>query len=154
MKAIWRTSQPNPPPPPKKKSPPEKNSLYFRKWIFLALILKKFLYSLKRKLFLYFLKRKLFLYFQKRNPALFRTSSKNKRNPPRENSLYFRKWKPQNGNSKKLLFFQEVTCKARKTNKKYALKKFLVSCDVFAIFTSVEHMVEQISYEAKNKTQI
>ena len=30
---------------------------------FLALILKKFLYFLKRKLFIYFLKRKLFLYF-------------------------------------------------------------------------------------------
>ena len=38
------------------------------------------------KKFLYFLKRKL--------------------------SLYFRKRKPRNGNSKKLLVFQEVTCKA------------------------------------------
>ena len=33
-----------------------KNSLYFRKWNFLALILKNFLYFLERKLFLYFLK--------------------------------------------------------------------------------------------------
>ena len=53
---------------------------------------------------------------------------------------------------KKLLMFQEVTCKARKTNKQSALKNFLVSYDVFAIFTSVEYM--EISYEAKNKTQI
>ena len=58
-------------------------------------IKKKFLYFLKRKLFLYFLKRKLFLYFRKWNPALFTPSSKNKRNPPQENFLYFRKRKPR-----------------------------------------------------------
>ena len=64
----------------KKKSIPKKNSLYFRKWNFLALILTKFLYFLKRRLFLYiqngaseknsyvFLKRNLFLYFRKRKP--------------------------------------------------------------------------------------
>ena len=34
-------------------------SLYFGKWNFLALILKNFLYFLKRNLFLYFGKRKL-----------------------------------------------------------------------------------------------
>ena len=45
---------------------PEKNSLYFCKWNFLALISKKVSYFLKSKLFLYFLKRKLFLYFLKR----------------------------------------------------------------------------------------
>ena len=44
------------------------------------------------KKFLYFLKRKLLLYFQK-NPGLFSPSSKNKNNPPRENVLYFTKWK-------------------------------------------------------------
>ena len=66
------TSQPKPP-----KNP--KNSLHFRKWKILALILKKFLYSLKRKLFLYFLKIKLFLYFRKWNPAHFSPSSKNKK---------------------------------------------------------------------------
>ena len=35
--------------------------------------------------------------------------------------------------TKNFLIFQEVTCKAPETNKKSALKKFLVSCDVFVI---------------------
>ena len=53
-----------------------KKSLYFRKWNFLALILKKFLY---------FLKRKLFLYLQKWNPALFSPSSKNNKSHLKKN---------------------------------------------------------------------
>ena len=40
---------------------------------------------------------------------------------------------------KKLLIFQEGTDKAPKTNKKSARKKFLVSFDVFVIFTVVKH---------------
>ena len=64
--------------------------------------------------------------------------------------LYFRKQKPRN--SRKLFIFQEVTCKARKTKKKSALKTFLVSYEDFAIFTSVEHI--EIPCEAKNKTDI
>ena len=40
---------------------------------------------------------------------------------------------------KKLLMFQKGTYKTPKTNKKSALKKFLVSCEVFVIFTSVKH---------------
>ena len=79
----------------KKKINPEKNSLYIRKWNFLALIIKKFLYFLKIKLFSYFHKRKLFLYFWKWNPALFSPGSKNKKIHPRENFLYFRKGKPR-----------------------------------------------------------
>ena len=46
-----------------KKIYSEKDSLYFRKWNFLALILKKFRKRKPRKKFIYFLKRKLFLYF-------------------------------------------------------------------------------------------
>ena len=101
-------------------------------------------------------------------PNTFHAKLKNKRNPLEENFLYFRKWKPQNnflcflkrkhflyfrkrkpqnGNSEKLLLFQEVYCKARK--KKFLLKTFLVSCNVLAIFASVEHM--EITCEAKNK---
>ena len=61
----------------------------------------------KIKNVLYFLKRKLFLYFRKWNPAIFKSSSKNKIIiiiiiHPKEISytiilnffLYFRKWKP------------------------------------------------------------
>ena len=39
----------------------------------------------------------------------------------------------------------------KKKKKKSAMKKFLVSYDVFAIFTSVKH--KEIPCEAKNKTQ-
>ena len=64
----------------------EKNFLFFRKWNFLALILK---------VFLCFLERKLVFYFEKWNPALFSQSSKNKiKNLRQENFLYFRKRKP------------------------------------------------------------
>ena len=43
LRATWTTSQPEPKKKKKKKkNPPEKNSLYFPKWNFLALILKKF----------------------------------------------------------------------------------------------------------------
>ena len=59
------TSQPKPK-KKIKKNPPRKNSLYFWKWNCLALMLKRYLYFLKRKLFLYFPKRKLCLYFLKR----------------------------------------------------------------------------------------
>ena len=55
------------------------NSLYFRKMNFLVLILKTFLY---------FLKRKLFLYFRKWSPALFIPILKKKKSPPRESFLY------------------------------------------------------------------
>ena len=37
------------------------------------------------------------------------------------------------------LIFQEVTYKAPNTNKKSAPKKFLVSFDVFVIFTAVKY---------------
>ena len=78
----------------------QEHSLFFQKWDFLALILKKilyfhreklFLYFVKRKILLYFLKRKHFLHFQEWSPALFSRNFKNKRNLPRENFLYFRK---------------------------------------------------------------
>ena len=40
---------------------------------------------------------------------------------------------------KKPLMFQDETCNAWKTNKKSSLNKFLVSFDVFVIFTAVKH---------------
>ena len=91
-----------------KKVYPEKNSLYFRKWNFLALILKKIVY---------FLKRKPFLYFQKWNTAHFTPSSKNKRNAPDKISYISGNGNLEAKALEKLLIFQGVTCKARKTNK-------------------------------------
>ena len=71
----------------------ENNSLYFRKWSFLALILKKFLHFLKGKLFLYFFTGNLFLYFRKWNTELFRPNHKKQKNiHPEKDSLYFGKW--------------------------------------------------------------
>ena len=78
-----------------KKIHPAKNSLYFRKWDFVTLILKRFLY---------FLKTKPFLQFQKWNATLSTPSpprplpppSPQKRTQPGKINLYFRKQKPQN----------------------------------------------------------
>ena len=65
--------------PPKR--PPkihhEQNFLYFRKWNFPGLMLKKLLYFLKRKPFLQLLKTIFFLYFRKQNPALFGLNPQN-----------------------------------------------------------------------------
>ena len=71
---------------------PEKNPLYFRKWTFLTLILKEFVY---------FLKRKLSLYFRKWNPVAVSPEFKNKKQFPPRKFFYFRKRKPR----KKLLCF-------------------------------------------------
>ena len=43
------------------------------------------------------------------------------------------------------LIFQDKTNKAQKSNKKSAPKKFLVSCDVFVIFTAAKH--REISFD-------
>ena len=98
-----------------KKFHPKKISYIPGKWSFLTLILKKFLYFLKRmlflysrkrkpgKFFLYFLERKLFVYFRKRKP--------------RKNSLYFRK--------RNFLIFQERIFRALKIKRTHSLKSFL-----------------------------
>ena len=91
-----------------KKNQPEKKFLYFQKWNFLALILKKFLYSLKRKLFQYFLKRKLFLYFRKWNPAIFNPSSENKKIHPEKMSYTLgNRNRDKFGNLKNFLYFRK-----------------------------------------------
>ena len=83
-------AQVHPPPSPEKKKKrkrkrkkkaekihPEKNSLYLRKWNFLALIIR-----------LHFLKKKLFLYLRKWNLTLFGLSSINNKNLPRESFCF------------------------------------------------------------------
>ena len=66
----------------------KKNSCIFRKWNFLALVLRNYLYFLKRKIFLYFSKRKprkKFLMFQETELSCISgstfQSSKNKKAP-------------------------------------------------------------------------
>ena len=95
FRATWAIFKPQPP-KNQNKIHPEKNSLYFRKWNFLALILKKFLHFLKIKLLLYFLKKKFFLYFRKRNPALFSPSSRKKKSTQRKFLILQEKKIPKN----------------------------------------------------------
>ena len=88
--------------------------MYFRKWNFLALILRGFLYFPKRKLFWYFAKWN-FLYFRKRKPEKAPYISGKgtllhfRKRKSRKNALYFRKPNflifPENGNF--LIFFRE-----------------------------------------------
>ena len=93
-RATWHTFHPS---LKNKKNPPHKKFLTFQKMELSSSNIKKFLY---------FLKRKFFSYFQNWNPALFSPSSKNKKNPPQENSLYFREWKPP----KNYLHFIKKSC--------------------------------------------
>ena len=94
----------------------------FRKWNFIALLLRNFLYFLKRKFFLYF-KKWNFLIFQEtqtpKNFLAFSYKKKKKFRKPksRKNSLYFRKWF--------FLTFKEVTFRVRKIKKKRSKKTYL-----------------------------
>ena len=93
--------------------------------------------------------------------------------PPRENLLYFRKQNPRKKflyifSKENFSYFPETETPKRKLSKasyisgelarlkkqtkKSSLKKFLICYNVFAIFTSVEHM--EIPCETKNITQI
>ena len=93
----------------------------------MAILLRNFLYFLKRKLFLYFGKWN-FLIFQKtetpkkflifQETELFHKSENG--NPEKISYI------SGNGNPEKLLIFQEVTFWARKIKKKSPLKKLLI----------------------------
>ena len=84
-RATWHTCQPKL--EKIKKIHPKMNSLYLKKWNFLTLTLRNFLY---------FLKRKHLSYYGKWNPALFKPElEKILKNPPRESFLYFKKRKPR-----------------------------------------------------------
>ena len=181
-RAIWRTSHPKPKKTIKRNHPKKilkffkfLKKFHFWKWNFLAQVLKRFLYFLKRKLFLYFSKRKLFLYSRERNFLALVKKKEIIFYISRNGTLHFSAQALKlkeihsgkiyctsgNGNPlkilifqqtetlKKLLIFQEVTYKTRKNKKKFAVRKFLVSYDVLVIFTLVEHM--EISFEAKIK---
>ena len=84
-----------------------------------------------------------FPYFRKWNPlkkiyisgSNFPSSKNIKKKTTLKKLLTFWEMELSSPELKILLVFQEVARKARKTNKKSGLKKFLVSCDVFVIFT-------------------
>ena len=71
----------------KKKFTPEKNSLYLRKWNFLALILKKNLISSQKKVVLIFSQKKAFLIFPETERCTFQPKLKKEKKPPREKFL-------------------------------------------------------------------
>ena len=70
-----------------------------------------------------------------KNPK--KTTKQNKENTVNK-FLIFQEMELSSFSLKKFLIFKEVIGKAQKTNKS-APKKFLVSCDVFIIFTAVKH---------------
>ena len=97
-------------------------SYIFKKWNFLALILKIFLYFLKRKLFLYFGKMKLlkfFLYFRKRNFLIFQEVTFHAQKMKK--LLIFWEKELSSSQLKNLLIFQEKTCKSLKKNLHFLL---------------------------------
>ena len=104
FKDTWRNFQPKP--PKIKKIRPEKKSLYFRKWNFLALILKNSGNRNREKEISYFKKRKpwkSFLYSWKR--YLSAKAQKNKKIHSEKNSLHFRKWNFLTLRLKNFLYF-------------------------------------------------
>ena len=111
--------------------------------------LKSFLYSLQRKHFLLFWKqksRKKFFIFQETELSYSSGSNfqslKSKKNPLLKNFSYFGKWNFLAPSLKNFLYFRRELAKPEKQTKKPALKKFLVSYDVFTI-------LQQILCEAK-----
>ena len=56
-----------------------------------------------------------------------------------KNVLCFAKWNFLATSLKRILIFQEEYPNPGKQTKKSALKKFLVSCEIFVIFTAVKH---------------
>ena len=83
LSPFWCTSHPK----PKKR---RKNSPLPKLFIFLKIEFSCL--NIKKNLILY--QKKAFLIFLKMEPAILSSSCKNKRPPPWENLLYFRKWKP------------------------------------------------------------
>ena len=69
-------------------------------------------------------------------------TSKNKITRFEKIFLYFGKW-----NFKKPLYFRRDLAKSEKQTKKSPLKKFLVSHDVFTIFTAVKHREIKQKYD-------
>ena len=137
-----------------KKDHPKKNSLYFRKWNVLALISKEI------------------LYFWKWNHALFRPSSKNKNNPPRENFLSFRKRKPLefsyflkkscsyiletfyilgNRDPEKTSYISGSNFQSSKNDKKHTLEKLLIFQEIKLFNPSLEKIL--IYQEVTSKFQ-
>ena len=114
-----------------KKNPPRKKFLIFQKLKFL-IFRKTELSNHKTKEF---------------QEVTFR-AQKNKKNTLKK-FLIFQKMELSRPKLKNLLIFQE---ELPKTNKKSVLKKFLVSCDVFVIFTAINH--REIPCEAACSTEI
>ena len=115
--------------------------------------IKNFLYFPKRKLFLYFGKQepwKNSLHFRKRKSTLinflyFRNNFPSSKSEKKQQNkqilkcfLYFGKWNFLAPNLKNFLCFRNEL-KGPENQTKNLPRRFLVSCDVFVIFTVVKH---------------
>ena len=116
------------------KNPPRKNSLYFRKWSFLAVILKHFLY---------------FLIFLEMEP--FSSSLKNKNKFTPKKFLIFWEMELPNSNIvgsrnfKKLLIFPEVTFWDQKMKKLLIFQEVTCKCWKYFFFLNFSYKEAQFS---------
>ena len=84
--------------------------------------------------------RKAFLIFQEVTFQAQKMKEKKTKKNALKMFLIFREIELSSQNLKKFLIFHIFqTSKAPKTNKTFAPKKFLASCDVYVIFTAVKH---------------
>ena len=98
----------------------KKKNIFFGKWNFLALRLKKFLYFLKKS----------FSYISGRNFS----SSKNKKQPPWKKFLHFGKWNFLALRLKAFLYFKGELAKLKNNNFLYWSKKVLLHFGMTADF--------------------
>ena len=150
LKVTWVTFKPElekiktnlpPPPPPPLPLPKKKNSLHFRKWNFLTVILKKF------------------LCFWKSNHAVFSTRLKNKKIHPEKTPkklifsqkkafLILQEMEAPSPNHQKNIIFQET-----EAQKIPALKKLLIFWEM-ELFNSKLKKYHIILVSFKNKLYI
>ena len=89
-----------------KKNSPRKKFLIYPEIEFSRFNIKKILIFFQKKAFLIFSQKNVFLIFLEMNLFTFNLRWKNKKNPHRENFLYFRKRKPR----KSFIFSSKESC--------------------------------------------
>ena len=127
---------------------PKKNSLYFRKWNFLALVLNKKILICSQK--------KVFLIFPEMNPALFtprKISYTSGNGNPEKASFIFSKesfyYILGNGNHEKLFYISERNFPCSKNEKDLLLKSFLF----FKEMDFSSHKLKRTSYISETNLQ-
>ena len=131
--------------PKNKRILPQENLLYFRKRKLWNANFEKISYIFYKKAFLMFRENKTFLYFiifqEMETLKTSYISGSNFTSWQNKKFLTFPETELSSPKLKKLLIFQDFrkNFKSTKSKQKYALKKFLVPCNIFIIFTAVKH---------------